>query len=507
MADQDATALQRRMLAALQTTLGSPCSWHETHISWVLVAGAYAYKFKKAVHFDFVDFSSLALRRRYCEEELRLNAKLAPDIYLEVVVVTGDVDHPELGGDGTPIEYAVKMRAFDQQALWSHRVPANLVSAEEIDGLAVHLAQFHEVAPVAGRDRPWCTPEALQSVADETIAQLERSLPDHRKEVEMVRNWEYAQRGALNAAFIRRRESGRIRECHGDLHCGNIVTLDGKVEAFDCIEFNDSLRWIDVMNDVAFACMDLRFRGHGRWAARLLSRYLEATGDYDGLQVLRYYEVHRALIRCKVLLLLAEQSSGNAGSSRKEALSYLSFAMDRISARRPAILITHGFSGSGKSTVARKAVEQLDAIQLRSDVERKRLHGMDSTARTGGIYTQDATARTYERLRTLASMVMQSGWTAVVDATFLQHAHRRSFAELAEALGVPFLILDVQTDVATMRSRIVKRMQEDRDASDANLAILERQLSTHDRFSADEIAHVVPVDGSSSLEKVRERLT
>lgn len=510
MSNSERLARQKILVSALAATMGPSTTMHETHISWVLVAGDYAYKLKKAVQFDFVDFSTLESRHFYCREELRLNSRLAPDIYLEVVAITGDPEHPTIGGAGPAIEYAVKMRAFDQGALWTHRIEQGQLSRADIDGLAESIATFHARTAIAAADSPWCSPQALQSIADETLAQIDRSLesPEDLKTAAALRAWEVEQRAALHDVFGTRKADGHIRECHGDLHSGNILTINGRVEAFDCIEFNDGLRWIDVMNDIAFICMDLRFQRRSDFAARLLNRYVERTGDVEGLRVLRYYEVHRALIRCKVALLRKEQcvaESDAAKDALRQALAYLAYASARSRPAPPALFITHGFSGCGKSTVARQVVEETGAIQLRSDIERKRMYGIEASSHTalpgGALYDPEATRRTYERLHALALVALKAGWPVIVDATFLRQAQRQPFMELASSLGVPFVILDVQASEETMRSRITARLEKQRDPSDATVEVLALQLCSHDAFTGDEQAHVVVVDTETGKER------
>lgn len=507
MAEDDALSRQRALIARVAESLGPSCTWHETHISLVLVAGGFAWKFKKAVHFDFLDFSTLDKRRFYCEEELRLNRRFAPDIYLDVVAVSGDPGQPVLGGDGVPIEYAVKMRAFDQASVWSERIALGRLSHADIDAWSERLAGSHQEAARAAAESPWCTPAALQAIADETLDLVNAALADpaERANAGTLRAWEERQREVLRDSFLARKAGGYIRECHGDLHCGNILTENGKVEAFDCIEFNESMRWIDVMNDIAFTCMDLRFRGHGELAARLLNDYLERTGDYGGLPVFSYYEVHRALIRCKVALLAGRQGDRNAAL---EASRYLAFAMGRFKRPAPAIVITHGFSGSGKSTLARAVVEEFDAVQLRSDIERKRIHGVSALGRSAaGIYTEDATREVYRRLSELARIVTGSGWTAVVDATFLLRGQREQFRALARALDVRFVILSAQADEDEMRRRVAERAQRDDDPSDAGLEVLDRQLASHEDFTDEEARQVCRIDTAGEWRgALRERL-
>ncbi|GAB3550354.1 bifunctional aminoglycoside phosphotransferase/ATP-binding protein [Noviherbaspirillum agri] len=507
MADQERLLLrQRSLIDAFAATLdGQPVQVFETHISCVVVAEAYAYKFKKPVHFDFVDFSTLDARRHYCEEEMRLNGRLAPDIYLGVVGLYGPPDGPTLEGTGAPIEYAVKMRSFRQQALWSYRLAHGLLEPVEVDRLADAIAGFHRTTAIAFADSPWCTLSALQDIADETmnvVASLSRSEEDRRMAA-ALQAWEAAQRGRLAAVFAQRKASGAIRECHGDLHSGNILTIDGKVEAFDCIEFNDNLRWIDVMNDIAFACMDLRFLQRPELAARFLNHYLESSGDYAGLQVLHYYEVHRALIRCKVALLRAEQEQGGeAQRCRQQAHAYLDFAQRRAQRSRPSILLMHGFSGCGKSSLSAHLAETLDAVRIRSDVERKRMRGIAATEHPSadtGLYAASAISDTYHRLHDLAGEIVRAGWTVIVDATFLKADERAHFRQLAYELGVPLFIIDVQASEPTLRERIARRQQLEHDASDAGMDVLLRQLGNHDPLAHEELVRVIPVD----TEKVR----
>ncbi|HJV85132.1 MAG TPA: AAA family ATPase [Noviherbaspirillum sp.] len=503
MNDQVALANQMALIAALADRLSKQSprfAMFETHISCILVTSDYAYKFKKAVRFDFLDFSTLEARHFFCREEVRLNSRLAPDIYLDAVAVTTQDGVPVIGGEGAPLEYAVRMRAFEQEALWDYRLQNNLLGRDEIDALAVLLARFHQEAAIAPASSPFAIQAALDAVSHETLHQIATSALDaqDRALVEQLLAWDARQRAELASIFLERKAQGMIRECHGDLHSGNILTHDGQVEAFDCIEFNDSLRWIDVMNDVAFVCMDLRFRRQPELAARFLNAYLERTGDYGGLGVMRYYEVHRALIRSKVALLRAAQDDVTGTElerCRQQGKAYLAFAAQRLRSSPPALMIMHGFSGCGKSTVARQLVEAFDAIQLRSDVERKRMRGLAATMRgAASLYGADVTRETYDVLARLAEQVIRSGYRVIVDATFLQREQRVRFRRLAEELKVLFLILDIRASEAGMRARITDRMRQDRDASDAGLAVLESQLTSHEPLLPEECRQMIVVD-------------
>lgn len=508
MPDQLSIDQQRTLIASLARDLektSGRVQMFETHISWILVARPYAYKIKKAVHFDFVDFSTLDARRFFCAEELRLNRRLAAELYLSTVPICGSPTQPVLDGSGTAIEFAVKMRAFEQSALWDYRIEQDLITRGEIDELAGMLARFHQTTAVATPDTPWGMPSLLQSIANENIAHVAAIEPGaHAKWLQ----WESAQQEALRGTFERRKHQGHIRECHGDLHSANIVTIDDRVAVFDCIEFNQSLRWIDVMNDIAFACMDLQFKGREDLAARLLNRYLEASGDYAGLAVLGYYQTHRALVRAKVAVLRAAQcavDSAELRAAREQAKKYLDLAARGIQPARAALMITHGYAGSGKSTLAGKLVELLDAVQLRSDVERKRMHGLMPTSRAGGapesgLYDPDSTQATYEYLLRLARHILMAGKSLIVDAAFLKEAQRRMFAGLALELGVPFFILDIGARETTLQARIIARARHGRDPSDANLAVLEYQMAHHDALTKEEMRHVIAIDSEAGFE-------
>lgn len=505
-------ASQAALVAAIERQLargGQPVRRYDTHISWVLVAGSDAYKIKKAISLDFLDCSTLAARRHLCAEELRLNRRLSPALYLDLVTIGGDADHPRLDGAGEAIEYAVHMHAFAQTALWSRRLADETLAAGEIDACADLLARFHQGAAVAyDAANDWGTPACIAAAAETTMNALGRLADDGASQqmLARLRAWDSAQRGLLAPAFQARKRHGWVRECHGDLHTGNILTTERGVEVFDCIEFSEALRWIDVVNDLAFAWMDLAFRGRGDFATRLLNGYLALTGDYAGLALLSCYGVQRALVRCLVHLLRAQQaaSSALADAARREGLAYLAFADRLATPGVPAVLITHGFSGSGKTWFARQAAELLGAVHLRSDVERKRLFGLQAGDRSGTLsgsplYDDGATRRTYDRLLELTDTVVRAGMIAIVDAAFLAPGLRQRFARLADQAGVPFLIFDVQASPATMAQRVARRAGDPTEASDADASVLARQLAMAVPLEQCELARTVVVDTQAGL--------
>ena len=427
-------AQQTRMVHALQDRLaerhGTACALLETHISFVLVCGPHAYKIKKALKTDFLDQSTLARRRHACQEELRLNRRLAADLYLGVVCIRGDIDAPGIDGEGAELEPAVAMRAFAQDGLWDRLAANRALAAAQIDELVRILVPFHAAAAVAPRSGRLGSPAQVRAPVLQTLDDLDLRMDNaaDRAALAQLRAFESASFVRLRALMARRLARGRIRECHGDLHLGNVTMVDGHAVVFDGIEFNDDLRWIDVMNDVAFMAMDLHANGLTELAHRFVNGYLEASGDYDGVGLLRYCMVYRALVRVKVALLRAAQcgpahAAGSPGpdesaQQRTAATAYLALAQ-RLSrgasaAAGPVLFITHGYSGSGKSRSTHGLVEASGAIRIRADIERKRLVGMDPLDHRGDVagvalYGPAMTAATYARLRRLAVIVLK-GW-------------------------------------------------------------------------------------------------
>ncbi len=476
----------------------------ETHISRVFLAGDYAYKVKKPVNLGFLDFSTLDSRRHYCEEELRLNRRTAPDLYLEVVPVTGTADEPRMGGAGAAIDWALKMRRFPQEALADRLAARGELGAEKIDALATALAGFHARIPAArarsafGATRNVLAPALANFDAVESLV----GDPGEQQRLERLRAWTHAEAARLRAAFAGRRRDGRVRECHGDLHLRNIAFLDGRPLLFDCIEFSEELRWIDVMSELAFLVMDLLDHRLAGAAWRLLNAYLEASGDYEGVRVLRFYLVYRAMVRAKIACVSAQQAADDAGrhtAQQREYVDYLALAESLSQAVHPGLALMHGLSGSGKTFVSQALLERCAAIRVRSDVERKRLPGPAPLARSGaapgsGAYAVEATTRTYARLAQLARVIVESGWLAVIDAAFLARRERDAFAALARELGVRLAIVSCSAAQDTLRRRIERRSAAGKDASEADLAVLEYQNATQDVLGEDELGRATRVD-------------
>ena len=489
---------------------GTPARVIETHISYVLLTGRFAYKIKKAVCLGFLDFRTLAARHFYCDEELRLNRRLAPDIYLDVIAVTGSIDAPMFGGSGPVIEYAVRMSEFPQAALATHALARGELSADQISALAAEVATFHRTAARAPVHGHLGAPDVILGIALQNFAQLRPLLRAEADlaDLDALEVWTREQHATCAFAMAQRRDYGFIRECHGDLHLGNIAVLEGRAVIFDCIEFNDEMRWIDVMSEVAFTTMDLRDRGRPDLAHRFLDAYLEITGDFAGLCVLRFYLVYRAMVRAKIARLRAQQckAGDDADALIAEYGGYVRLAKDDARTPRAAIVLTHGLSGSGKTTVAQALLEAGGAVRIRTDVERKRLHGLDSTDRGSdagldtGLYAPAATHATYRRALALAQEATDAGYVAIVDGAFLKRWQRRLFQELAAKNGVSLVILDCTARESVLRERIARRHSEGNDASDADLAVLDHQLRTRDPLALDENDDAIVVDTEACVD-------
>ncbi len=467
----------------------------ETHASWLLLAGEFAYKIKKPVTLPFLDYGSLQKREECCRAELLLNRRLAPDLYLDVVPIGGSPQQPKFG-ELPAIEWAVRMRRFDEDGRLDHMAARGALQPAHSSQLAATLCAFQQAAASATPGSRFGAPEQVLAAARENFVELRQLLPSAvQAPVEALANWTEAEFARRVGDFAARKAKGFIREGHGDLHLGNLVLIDDRVTPFDCIEFNEDFRWNDPASEIAFVWIDLLDHGRPGLAAWFLNAWLETGGDFGALRVLRFYAVYRAVVRAKVSALRAGQE--DAATARGEldaARTYLDLARRIAVPPAPTFVITCGLSGSGKTTAS--SARLLDVtlegagsiIRLRSDVERKRLFGLaphdnSNSAPDDGIYTTEATARTYARLLALARELLRAGWPVIVDAAFLKRAERDSFAALAAELGVGFGILATAAPPEELRRRLLARSG---DASEATVAILERQFEWFEPLAAEE---------------------
>lgn len=486
----DASLGQRLLAAHFPDPAGKPQRL-ETHISWIVLTGTFAYKIKKPVRFDFLDYSTLELRRQQCERELEIGRRYAPEIYVAVLPIRETTQGLTVGGGaGSIIDYAVQMRQFDQAQLLDRQLTAGQVAGHEMDALAEQLAMYHSQAARVELVADEASSRVIQPASenfDYLLAHLADSI--QRNAVAQLKGWTELQTVRLRPWFAQRAAAGAVRECHGDLHLNNLLRIDGKFLAFDPIEFNDRLSQIDTINEAAFLMMELHEHGFRSHAYRFINQYLEAARDYDGLRGLSYYLVYRAMVRAKVDVIRHTQTTGSQQTTLTDTgWRYVQYAQRVAAPVRPALLIMHGFSGSGKSTVAMRLVEARGLMRLRSDVIRKQLLGIDPQDKTpehrlGEAYSADLTARVYEQLATRSEQVLSAGFGVIADATFLKCSQRQRFADLAARLNVPFQIIDCTASISELERRLAQRGL---DPSDATLSVLQHQIATAEPLDSNE---------------------
>lgn len=475
----------------------------ETHISWLLLTDEFAYKIKKPIVLDFLDFGDLGKRQFYCEEEIRLNRPWAPEIYLDVVAITLESGQLRVGGKGEAVEYAVRMRRFGQSLRLDHQLEAGKLTVQDMKELALNIANRHMDAPQVDVDQRERVLRLTREFMRDNFSALEGQVDE--RVLEPLRTWTEDELERHAALFASRFDGGLVRDCHGDMHLGNLVRLSGGITTFDCIEFNTDLRHIDVVADFAFLVMDLVERQRSDLAAHFLNRYLETTGDYAGVVLLNLFFVYRCLVRAKVAAIRSQEreEDSEARADLAEVQEYCDMAQRQAAAREPRLIIMHGLSGSGKTWVSGQLMASLPAIRIRSDIERKRLYGLAETASShspvgAGIYTEDAGRRVYHRLFELAREILRSGHNVILDAAFINHDQRREALDLADELQCAAVIVEVTAEKGRLRERLMKRAAAKSDPSEGDIAVLEHQLQTASPLSAEEREITVSCDNSVS---------
>lgn len=481
----------------------------DTHISWVLLTGDFAYKIKKPVKLAFLDYSTLEKRKHYCELELELNRRWAPDIYLDVVPICGSFRAPVVGGKGTPIEYAVKMTQFPQSAQLDAQLAAGLLVDADMVDLAETVAETHAAIPV------------YEALSGETFfAAIRQAMFDNfdylqectnAEDIRTLLSWTRQSLDDCRELMIARYESGFVRECHGDLHLKNLIRLPSGIVLYDCVEFSVELRNIDVISDVSFLVMDLVVRAEKQLAYSFINRYLECSGDYAGVSVLGLYFVYHALIRAKIAAIrdIERERDTKRQQDREEMAHYCAVARRWIDSGAPCLTIMHGFSGSGKTWLSQQLMLRLPAIRVRSDIERKRMHGLQETERSGsavgqGLYAPDARTGIYERLAGLAETILRAGHNVIVDASFLDRAERDRFRDLAGRAGREFVIVSTSAAREELHRRMERRHRVGGDPSEADVGVLRYQFDHADALDVDErdCAIEVATDRSVDIDRL-----
>jgi aminoglycoside phosphotransferase family enzyme/predicted kinase len=448
----------------------------ETHASLVFLAGDRAYKLKRAVKYPYLDFSTPERRRVACEAELALNRRTAPELYLEVRALARMSDG-KVGfmTDRPAIDWLVVMRRFEQTLLFDALAKTGRLSAPLMSELAGHIADFHMMAE---RRLDYGGAAALAAVIETNHRCLAQALNAgfDPERIEEIREKSLQRLGAVGALLERRRAAGKVRRCHGDLHLRNVCLFEGKPTLFDCLEFSDELASVDVLYDLAFLLMDLDHCGFADFANMVLNRYLDLTGEDDGLAAMPLFLSSRAAIRAHVTATTMERSAGSKAKSEMaaEARRYLELAAQTLRPRSCRLVAIGGLSGTGKSTLAAALAPSLGARVLRSDVIRKRLFGVaPETHLPASAYASEVSHLVYETLRRQAANALAAGYSVIIDAVSLKPAERHSFAAIAEAAGVPFSGLWLTAPASTMEGRLRARRN---DASDASPEVLAQQL-------------------------------
>lgn len=475
----------------------------ETHCSYVILTGKYAYKLKKAVDFGFLDYSDLNKRKHFCEEEVARNQGLAGDIYLTTLPIYGTPDAPSLNGTGDVIEYMVKMHEFPQQNLLSKLQQENKLSTSIIDKLADNLAQFHLATKAVANDNIIGSSRHAHQQTLDNFSQTRPLLTDAAdiNELDHVQRLAEQQFQRIKTIIDQRKQTGFVKECHGDVHLNNIVLINDNPVIFDCIDFNDDFCWTDTMADLAFITMDLDEFGEHHYSWQLLNRYLEITGDYDGLNVLGYFQSYRAMVRAKVAMFTLVNCDDTAEKHRQYSRyqGCLELAAQYLQPRPRQLVITCGVSASGKSTLAKACSTAADMIYICSDRERKRIANIalkqDCTAEVlAGIYAPSHTEKTYQALLELAKTCLQAGYPVIIDATFCQQQYRQLFASLAAELNINFTILYCNAPEKTLRQWLSARTQADEKISEATQDVLTMQLQQFENPLLTEATQTLEVD-------------
>ncbi|MCG6982814.1 MAG: AAA family ATPase [Deltaproteobacteria bacterium] len=456
----------------------------ETHISRVFLTGDFVYKIKKPVDFGFLDFSTLEKRRHYCKQEISLNRRLSKEVYLEVVAITREGTGYTLNGSGEPVEYAVKMQQLPRERTMLELLRRGELSPGMLKGLGQVMTRFYQTAErgvkidkMGSREMIWVNieedfvqtspfvPAILERVKFSEMHRKVRTFLDEKREL-----------------FDRRRETGCIRDCHGDLRLGHIYFVD-TIQIIDCIEFNDRFRYGDVASDLAFLAMDLDYTGFPDVAQNLLTAYARLADDPEIFLVLDFYKCYRAHVRCKVECLRhrsGDLQEREARVTKARAQSYFELAYryaDNFAIQ--TIWIVCGLSGSGKSTIAAELATRLNVRWHNSDVVRKKLFGLspeESVVVPFGqsIYGPAATEQTYEQLLLEAKKDLSRGRSVIVDGTFGKLPHRKLACNLAVEMGVNIIFIECRCGLTLLRQRLTER-EEEKSVSDARLQHLEEQ--------------------------------
>lgn len=474
----------------------------QTHISFVVLTGKYAYKIKKSVNFGFLDFSTLEKRKYFCEEEIRLNKRLCPDIYLDVIPITIKNDDLELNGDGEIIEYALKMKEFSQDKIMTNLIKAGKINEKIIDEIVEILDDFYKNSETSDEINKFGTIELIKKNTDENFEQTKDviDLTISKQNYNFIKNKTDNFLIKEKNIFNKRIESGYIHDCHGDLHSGNIV-IDDKVIIFDCIEFNKRFRYSDLACDIAYLCMDLDMLGYPYLSSYLIEKYIEKSQDKDIIKIINFYKAYRAYVRAKVIGF--KLNDPNIGSNEKknvikDAQSYFNLSLYytklfslESKKKKPILFITSGLTGTGKTTIARKFSIDYNANVISTDMIRKEIAGIDKFERhhddyNTGLYSPDKMMQTYEKIFEKAENLLKKGTNVILDGTFKTQKLRKKALDIAERNNSSFIILYCNCPEENVKKYLDERVKN-MSVSDGRWEIYQKQKDSFEEFKNDEL--------------------
>ncbi|MGF1566511.1 MAG: AAA family ATPase [Nodosilinea sp.] len=481
-----------------------PIRLMQTHVSYVLLTGDYAYKLKKPVNFGFLDYSSLEKRRHFCQEELRLNQRGAAPLYLEVVTIEQSGDRYHLGGgpadDSSAVEYAVKMVQFPQETLLSALYQRGKLTAALIHDLATAVADFHLKAETNDYIRTFGEVSQIRQAFDENYAQTLEFIGGPQTQTQFDETKAYTDTffDTQGDRFRQRVEQNWIRAGHGDLHLNNICYWQNQLYLFDCIEFNEPFRYVDVMYDIGFVVMDLLAKDCQPLATAFLNHYIEQTGDWEGLALLPLYVSRQAYVRAKVTSFLLNDpavDSDARAAAAATAAAYYRLAWLVVKPQTGRLYLMAGLSGSGKSTTARELAGHINGIHIRSDAVRKHLAGVPLEERGDqSLYTPEMSQKTYDRLLALGIGLAQAGFSVILDAKYDRQSCRQAVLEQAKAASLGLRILHCTAPPEILEARVRHRSG---DIADATVAVLQQQHM--EPFTAAEQACLSTIDTTADM--------
>ena len=473
----------------------------QTHTAYVLLTGNYAYKVKKPVNYGFLNYSTLAARKHYVEEELRLNQRTAKELYLETTPIYCKGEIFSLVGDGDPVEYAVKMQQFPDGSLLSDLLEQQQLTPALMQTLAHDVAMFHRHTATSDRISTFGTVSQIRKAFDENYRQSQPYVGRGQTQQQLQETRAFSDQAFSHwkTRFQKRIQHHKIRECHGDLHLRNICYWQHRIFLFDCIEFNEAFRYVDTMYDVAFTVMDCDARGRSDLGNTFLNTYLEDTGDWEGLEVLPLYLSRQAYVRAKVTSFRLDDITilDKHPQIQTQARAYYTLAWQYTQRQQGQLMLMSGLSGAGKSTIARQVAQQIGAIYIRSDAVRKHLAGIPLRQRgDASLYTPAMTQKTYRHLRELGIHLANLGYRIILDAKYDRIATRQAVLGQANAHHIPVSILVCQAPFGVLRQRVQQRLG---DITDATAELLTHQQTTAEALTDDEKSLAIYLDTTTDI--------